>query len=215
MSKQSAWIRFGLTTLTLAVIPAAFAQKWEVGGGAGGSFYSSKSITGSAGTADASFKPGFAGTGYLGQNGDRIGGEIRYSYQQNKMELKSGGRSFSMSGRTQAIHYDVLIYGNRKGSKVRPYFLGGGGLKQYAGTGPDVAIQSVGDIAVLTRTSEWKPLITFGGGVKVAASEHVVFRAEFLAQMSQAPKEVIAPISGDFKGWYLNYLPVFTVAYSW
>ena len=215
MTRQSTRIWIGLTALAMLSTPVAFAQKWEVGGGGGASFYNSRPVNTSVASVDAGFKTGFAGTGYFGQNGDLIGGEVRYSYQKNDMQLKSGSTSYSMGGYTQAFHYDVLIYAAKKAARVRPYGLVGGGVKEYVGTGPDVAIQPLGDVVVLTRTTDWKPLLTFGGGVKFYASQHFVVRAEFLVQMTPVPQNVITPVTGKIDGWYMNYLPIFTVAYTW
>src|SRR4249919_3311114 len=92
-----------------SMAPAAFGQRFEFGGGGGVSFYNSRTATGPA-TVDAGFKTGYSFNGYLGQLGNKLGGELRYAYASNEMELSSGGKSFTMAGRTQAIHYDLAFY---------------------------------------------------------------------------------------------------------
>lgn len=196
--------------------PLAFAQKWEVGAGGGGSFYNAKTISSPQGSVDASFKPGFAASGWFGQIGDRTGGELRYTFFKNDMELKGPGGAFSMSGRAQAIHYDVLIYTNSRQAKTRGFFLVGGGMKQYSGTGEDLAFQPTGHIAVLTRTSQWKPLLTTGAGVRMALSKNTHLRAEVRGYFTQAPNEVITPVStGEFKGWFFDIVPMISLTYVW
>lgn len=199
----------------LLLSACALGQKWEVGAGGGGSFYNSKAIEGAGGSVDAKFKPGFAASGWFGQVGDRVGGEIRYTYFKNDMELSGAGRSFSMGGRAQAVHYDVLIYTNSRKSKTRGFFLVGGGMKQYSGTGDDVAFQPTGNIAVLTRTNEWKPLLTAGAGVRFELNKRTHLRAEVRGYFTQAPTEVITPVTGDLSGWYFNIVPMVSLTYVW
>ncbi|MBI4891605.1 MAG: outer membrane beta-barrel protein, partial [Acidobacteria bacterium] len=157
--------------LLLAGAPAALGQKWEVGAGGGASLYNSKTITAGSAAVDAKFKPGYGFSAYLGQIGDRLGGEVRYTWLSNDMELSGAGKNFTMGGHTQAIHYDVSFYFNPRKSKTRPYLFAGGGMKQYTGKGPAQAVQPLGSIVVLTDTSEWKPLISGGGGVRFAVGE--------------------------------------------
>ena len=195
--------------------PAAFGQRFEFGGGAGASFYNKRTVSGPAVNAEARFKPGYGFTGYVGQRGQRLGGELRYSYSANGMELASGGKSFSMSGRTQAIHYDLSFYFNRSKASVRPYLLAGGGMKQYSATGTTVAVQPFMATVVLTNTSEWKPLITAGAGVRFALSSKLHLRAEVLTFITQTPTKVITPVNGELKGWYFDTMPMLTLSYVW
>ncbi len=57
-----------LMFLAIAVAaPAAFAQKWEVGFAAGGSFLTSETITNPAGNANATRRPRFGAERLAGQ----------------------------------------------------------------------------------------------------------------------------------------------------
>jgi hypothetical protein len=215
MSIQTALRLLAAVTALALAAPLALAQRWEFGGGGGASFYTAQSISGSAGSADVKFKPGFGGTAYFGQIGDRVGGEVRYDWFSNEMELSGAGKSFTRSGYTQSIHYDALFYFSRKNAKVRPYVLGGGGMKQYVGTGQDVAVQPLMNIAVLTRTSEWKPLIVAGGGVRFAVGKKAQMRAEVLAFMTPTPNKVVTPVNGSLSGWTFNFAPLFSLSYVW
>lgn len=194
----------------------AYGQRWEVGAGGGASFYNSKTLTTPSGDISAKFKPGYNFSGFLGQIGGRLGGEIRYSYMSNQMELAGLGKSYTMGGRSQAIHYDVHIYTNKnKEAKVRPYFLVGGGMKQFTGTGTAVALQPLGNLAVLTNTSQWKPLVTAGGGVRVALSPHMQLRGEVRGYFNEMPTDVITPVSGSLGGWLFNIVPTVSLSYVW
>ena len=197
-----------------SVAPTALGQRFEVGAGGGVSFYNKLTVTGPA-TVDAGFKTGYSFNGYLGQLGNRLGGELRYAYASNEMELKSGGKSFAMTGRSQAIHYDLAFYFNDKKAKVRPYILAGGGMKQYTGSGTTTTVQPFMSTVVLTNTSEWKPLVTAGGGIRVVLSPKLHLRAEVLAYMTQAPTKVITPVTGQLSGWYFDIVPTVNLSYVW
>jgi hypothetical protein len=203
-----------LVALAAATATSAVAQRWEFGAGAGGSFYGKKTIAGSAGSVDAGFQSGFAATTFLGQSGRWVGGEIRYTYQQNGMKLTGGATTFTFGGRSQALHYDVLVYATKPEAKVRPFLAAGGGMKLYEGTGKDMAVQPLGRIAVLTRTSQWKPLVSVGGGVKFKVAEKVWMRAEVRTYLTEIPTEVITPINGKLSGWLLNFIPMFSLSWS-
>lgn len=204
-----------LLTLALVLALPAFAQQFEVGAGGGASIYNSQSITGGAVALDAKFKPGYSFSGYFGQVGARLGGEVRYAYASNQMELSGGGKNFTMGGRTQSVHYDVLVFFGNKEAKTRPYVLAGGGMRQYTGTGDSNALQPFLSTAVLTATSEWKPLITGGGGVRVALSPRTSLRAEVRAYVTQSPTKIVTPVTGSLSGWIFDIVPTVSFAYVW
>jgi hypothetical protein len=202
--------------LVSTMAPLAYGQKWEVGAGGGASIYSPSTATGTATSVDVKFKPGFGASAYVGQLGNRLGGEIRYDWFSNEMELSGSGKTFNMGGRSQAIHYDVLFYFNNRNAKARPYLLAGGGVKQYTGTGNAVPLQPFINTVVLTNTSEWKPLVTAGGGVRFAMGEHAHLRVELVSFMTQAPENVVTPVNGaNLSSWFFSFAPVFSVSYVW
>ncbi len=207
--------RMTLTVALALAAPAAWGQRWEVGAGGGASIYNTRTIASASGDVQAKFKPGYAFSGYLSQLGSRVGGEIRYTYEGNSMELNGRGKSVTMSGRSQSIHYDVSYYFGSPKSKTRFYVLGGGGIKQYTGTGSSDAAQSLMSTAVLTATSEWKPLVTGGAGVRHVINKNLSLRAEVLVYMSETPKNVITPTGGTLSGWYMNIVPMVSLAYMW
>jgi len=142
------------TTIAALSLAPAFAQKYEFGVGGGGSFYQSKTITNARGNADAGFDNGWAATAYIGNNMyNHIGGELRYSYLHNDLKLSSGSATATFGGEAHAIHYDFLIHATPVKSTVRPYVAAGGGIKYYRGTGTEVQVQPMGNIALLTKTN--------------------------------------------------------------
>ncbi len=204
-----------MTLAMVALAAPAVAQKWEVGAGGGAAFYNSKTVSGPDGDISAKFKPNAGVTAYLGQIGNRVGGEIRYTMMFNGMELSGGNASSSMGGRSQSIGYNVLIYTNRKEARTRGYILAGGGIKQYTGTGSDVVLPAFIRTAVLTETNQWKPMVTGGVGVRMKAGENSYFRAELLVHGTEAPTDVITPVLGSLGGWYFSFAPMFSLSYAW
>ena len=194
----------------------AYGEGGEVGFGGGGSFYSERTATSPAGDGKVGFDNGFAVSGWVGHNMYQyLGGEIRYMYQQNDLKLDAGSGSAKFSGRTQAVNYNFHIHTAPKDSKVRPFLAVGGGLKGYAGTGTEIPNQPGADIVLLTKTTEWKGVIVFGGGIKYAVSDHVALRVEVYDYFSQVPTKVITPApGGDLGGWFHNLVPSFGVSFT-
>jgi len=186
------------------------AQKWEFGAGGGGSFYKSQTVTNGPVNGSAGFSKGFVATAILGQNLYRhLSGEIRYTYGRNDLALASGGAKVGFAGHSHAICYEFLIHSAPAGAKVRPYVAAGGGFKMYQGTGKEEKYQKLSNLAILTKTQEWKPLLTFGGGVKYRVSKRALLRVEFRDYFTQFPKQVIAPNRGSkVGGWIHNFVPM-------
>jgi hypothetical protein len=204
----------GLATALMLLSAAAWAQQWEFGASGGGSIYGKKTVTGATAAAEASFRSGVTAGFYLGQAGGRVGGDISYEYAKNDMQLSSAAGASVRGGYSQAIHYDLLLFTAAPRIKVRPYLLLGGGMKQYTGTGADVAFPPGYNIAVLTRTSQWQPLLVTGAGIRVALSRHAVLRVEMRGNFTPVPKDVITPAAGaKLDGWLFQYAPRFSLGY--
>jgi opacity protein-like surface antigen len=210
---------FGLGVALLAAFsPNAIAQeggwrsdaRYEFGGAIGGSFYDSKTLSGPGGSADAGFENGVAGSIWLGhQMYPKISGEIRYDIAANDLKLNGGNTNVNFSGRTHAIHYDLHFHLNKASAKLRPYIIAGGGIKIYEGTGTETIYQPLSTIALLTKTSELKGMLTFGVGVKVAVTHRVSVRLEFRDNLSPFPSKVIMPNqSKGADGWLNDFMPM-------
>ena len=204
-----------LPILILTSISQIWAQapspepRYELGGGVVGSFYDKKTLTSTAGNADAGFDMGLGASAWIGHNMyPKISGEIRYDYLRNDMTLESGSTKASFGGESHAIHYDVHFHFAEVGAKFRPYIITGAGVKIYRGTGQERAFQPLSQIAVLTHTQELTGLLSVGAGIKFQVGEKVQLRFEFRDNISRFPKKVIAPnraSGGD--GWINNFAP--------
>ncbi|MDP8980006.1 MAG: outer membrane beta-barrel protein [Acidobacteriota bacterium] len=189
----------------LALAPAALAQKWEIGVGAGGSFYTSQTVKSAIANADASLASGLAVSAWLGNNSGRLlGGEFRYDYESADLKLSSGGNTIKFGAQTHAVHYDFLLHFTPRESKVRPFVAAGAGIKAFRGTGTEAAFQPLSNIAILTKTNQTKPLVSLGGGVKVALGPAIQIRLEAHDYLTPFPKNLIAPASGAKVGGWLQ-----------
>lgn len=200
----------------LAAVPACLAQKWEIGGVAGGGFSNNLTVSNAIGSALTGFKTGPAFGGVLGHNLYRyVSGELRYTYLQSDLKLSGSGTETSFSGIAHAIHYDLLIHTKPLRSHVRPFAAAGGGVKVFRGTGRESAFQPLSTFALLTKTREWKPLISVGGGTKFAIAPRVTLRVEVRDYITPFPKQVITPAPGaKLSGWLHDFVPMFGFVYT-
>ena len=200
----------------LALTPVAFGQKWEVGGGAGGGFYTSQSITNpTAGNADAKIASGPAAAVWLGyNNAGRWGGEVRYNLQTGDFMLNSGASQATFGAATHTMNYDFHYYFRTSEDTVRPYVAFGAGVKLYQGTGTEVAAQPLSKIALLTKTSDMRPVASFGFGVKARLGANWLLRAEVHDYFSPFPTKVFTPNTGSKAGgWFNDIVPMIGLSY--
>jgi hypothetical protein len=189
---------------------AGWTQTVEFGFSGGGSLAAANTVQAPFGQASAGFEHGFSAGVWGGHNHRYLGGEIRYVYEQDRLRVASGGTLAAFSGRSHAIHYSLLVHTRPAGSKTRPFLAAGGGVKGYQGTGTEVLYQPLQEYALLTRTSEWKGLLVFGGGVKFALSPRLQLRAEVYDYLTPFPDKVIAPAPGAaIGGWVHSLVPAF------
>ena len=107
--------------LAFSAVPAAWAQKWELGGSAGGGFGPSTDLTRPTETAKANVKPGVAASAWLGSNtNSRWGGEIRYTFQMGDLQLKQNSTTAAFTGETHTLNYDLQWHATDVDSASRP-----------------------------------------------------------------------------------------------
>jgi hypothetical protein len=208
-------MRFGFAFVALFALPGCFAGEFELGVAGGGHFVRGATVTAPAGTAKAGFKPGVAVGAVAGQRLYRtVTGEMRYSYLQGGMKLSSGGGSTDFKGDTHAIHYDFLIHPYRGEMKVQPFAAAGAGVKVFRGSGKETAFQPLSQFAYLTKTTEWKPLVSVGGGIRATLTPKTSLRVEFRDYITPFPKNVIAPGRGAaINGWLHDFVPMVGISF--
>jgi opacity protein-like surface antigen len=194
---------------TAVAAPAAFAQKWEVGFGAGGSFLTSATISNPAGNADATRDPGLAVSAWLDNTlgGGLFGGELRYDYERGDLKLSSGGTTVKFGSQSNAVHYDFLYNFTSSESAVRPYVLAGGGVKWYSGTGTEQVYQPLSNIAVFSDVRDMRALVSVGAGVKFNIAKSTLLRLEVHDYLTPFPNTLIAPMQGSsVGGWFQDFV---------
>jgi hypothetical protein len=193
-----------------AAAPAAFAQQWEVGVGAGGSFLTSETITNPAGNASAGRDPGLAVSAWLDNNiGSGVfGGEFRYDHEAGDLKLASNGTTVKFASQSNDVHYDVVVNFAPSESAVRPFIEGGAGVKWYSGTGTEQVYQPLSNIAVFSDVRDLRPLVSFGAGLKFNIAKSVLLRLEIHDYLTPFPNQLIAPMPGSSVGGWLNDIVV-------
>jgi hypothetical protein len=196
-----------LMFLAIAVsTPVAFAQKWEVGFAAGGSFLTSETISNPAGNADATRDPGLALSAFLDNTigSGLFGGELRYDHENGDLKLSSGGTSVKFGSRSNAIHYDFLYNFTSSEAAVRPFLAAGGGVKWYSGTGSEQVYQPLSNIAVFGDVRDMRPMVSVGAGVKFNIAKAALLRLEVHDYLTPFPSSLVAPVTGSSVGGWLQ-----------
>jgi hypothetical protein len=195
---------------------ACFAQQYEIGGAVGGAFAKNGTVSSPAGSAAAGFNTGAGFSVLLGNSMyPSLGGEVRMTMLRQDLKLSAGGVEPTFGAQSYALHYDLLFQLPKGRSKVRPFAAAGGGFKLYRGTGKEAAYQPLGSsFAYLTKTQQWEPMASVGGGVKVEIAPRMLLRAEFRDYITPFPKKVIAPAPGaKASGWVNNIVPLIGISF--
>jgi hypothetical protein len=205
-----------LLVCSAVVAPRVMAQSWEVGGGVGGGFYTSETVSSSAGSASAKIQTGVSGSVWLGNTWQgHWSGELRYDYGMGDLALSSGGTSVSFGAHTQQFHYDIMWHATSSESRIRPYVAAGAGVKLYQGTGAQSAYQPLSNYALLTQQQDLTPLVSAGAGVKFQLSPHVQIRLDVHDYLTPFPKNVITPnVGSKVGGWLQDFVPMIGISYT-
>lgn len=202
-----------LSGLTLA----ASAQQWEVGGLGGFAYTPKWSVkSSSGGQADAGFKSGGAIGAWGANNGQRIGGELRYLYRYGSGELTGGNATQTFSAHQQTVTYTVLWHFADRGERVRPYIAFGGGARWVQGTGRQVAVPPLYNYGAFVQGTEVLPVVDVGAGVKFRAGNNAIIRVEIRDYMCPIPTKVLsAAPSATMSGWFHDLMPTLGIGFTW
>jgi opacity protein-like surface antigen len=208
-------IRVLAAVSALALAPAAMAQKWEFGGGVGGSIYPSNSVTNGSASADVKTQTNIAGGLWLANDiNDHWGGEVRIDYTRGDLQLSSGGTQATFNSEAYALHYDFQYHFANREARLRPYVAAGGGIKYYRGIGSEVLFQPLSQFALLTKTTQLEPLISVGAGLKLKVTDHIGLRLEVHDYLTPFPKEIVTPNTGSkISGWMQDLVPMVGLSY--
>jgi len=189
--------------------------EWELGAAGGYGFYRNASVYAAAGKATAGVRSRFVLSAVLSEESfERIGGELRYTYQDGDPFLESGGARADLQGQSHALHYDVLVHFRRREARLRPYFAAGMGAKLFVVTGPPNPGAPLGGIATLSTRDDLRWLATAGFGVKWYARRGLCVRVDFRDYVTPFPKKLIAPAAlATPRGYLQQFTPMVGVSY--
>jgi hypothetical protein len=209
-------VRLFAACFAAAVLPAAMAQTWEFGVGAGAGFYPPQQVSLGSNSVDAKLKTNVAVSTWVGQNmGNRWGGELRYSYQLGDAQLKQNSTEAVFGAETHTIDYSFLMYAKPSESTVRPFVSAGAGIKFYRGTGTETVVQPLSQYALLTQASDLTGVFSVGGGVKMKLGSHAWLRLDVHDYMSPFPKQLITPNAGaNVEGWLHDIVPMVAISFG-
>jgi hypothetical protein len=205
---------FRVSLLILPLPCLVSAQSWEVGADAGYGFFRQATVTNGSVTGTTGFAPGVAFGGVLGnQIHSFVGGELRYTFRSDDLQVESGSTKATARGQSHALHYDILLHAAPQKSPIRPFFAIGAGVKFYRGTGNEPPFQPLSNLVVLSHTHEAQPMISAGGGLKIAAGKRAMVRLDFRDYATPTPTSLLAtPGSSRIGSWMHDF--VFLVGVS-
>ena len=209
---------FATVLLAGLLVQPLWVQRAYVGGLGGGTVYNKTNITSGSGDGQVGGAFGPAGGFVLGQtmkNG-RWGGEFRYIFFQNDIQLDGGAQSVDFGARSHSAAYDVLYYFNDDvDAKVRGYAAFGFGIKVFQGTGTEDPFQPGSHLALLTKTSQTVPAGDVGLGVRIQMGGNWFIRLEFRDYISAVPKNVIAEsLNSEIGDIFHHWAPLFGIAWT-
>jgi hypothetical protein len=196
--------------LMFATVCPGQEREWEVGGAAGFGYMRNPTVNRPAGSATIGFDNRLAAGAVIGQDlYQHFSGELRYTFRDGDLLLKSGGQKVNMDGDSHLVHYDVLFHALRRGSRFRPYAAAGAGIRLFRATGREYESQPFSDFAFLTKTQEVKPLISVGAGVKFTFADHAAVRFDFREYISPFPEKLFVTAPGvKIRSWLYDSAPL-------
>jgi hypothetical protein len=199
------------------VAAAAFGQQpqWELGASVGYGWYRGVRVNGPGAEAKAGIHSRFAAGAVATEDlYERISGEIRYTYHDGDPFLSLNGRSANIQGQSHAFTYETLFHLRDRDSRLRPNFAAGAGGKYFRATGPEPNPQPGPGAAVLVNTSEWRFVVSVGGGVTWRMPNHLLLRADFRDYISPFARKLIVPAAGaTARGLLHQFTPMVGVGF--
>ena len=210
------WTRALAIAAALGMAPAAaVAQNWEFGGGVGANFGPSNSITNGGESASVKTQTSVAGALWLANSISRHwGGEVRLDYSRGDLELSNSTAQATFASEAYAMHYDFQWHVTPSSSKIRPFVAAGAGVRYYRGIGNEVEFQPLSQFALLSKTTQLKPMLSVGGGVKFSATPKIGLRVEVHDYITPFPKDLVAPNTGSsISGWMQGIVAMGGISY--
>lgn len=205
------------TALFVALATPASAQsEVEIGVLAMISDYKSLTASNPSNSGEVGPGLGYGGGFVLGQTiNNRWGGEFRYIYSRNDLELAAGSAKAELNHQSHTVHYDLLYYFAGSDARVRPYVAGGIGVKHYQGIGTEDPFQPGMDLALLTKSTQTMLVGDVGLGVKFRVGSNGLLRIEIRDYITGVPENVITASPGASIEEDLLHQFAPMIGYSW
>jgi hypothetical protein len=212
---KQALIRTLAAAAFVSAMQTATAQEWSAGAVIGYGAYKNGSVSAASGSATVGVDNAVAFGARLTQDMyEHFSGEVGYLYQGGNPFLSSGSTTASIQGQSHSLDYTVLFHAMPRTSAFRPYFLAGGGGKDYRVTGAPPNPQPFPKIVALTNQSQWELLAVVGVGVKYRIGSNVVIRGEFRDYITPLPGTLFRVTSGaSSSGLFHQLTPTVGLSY--
>ncbi len=199
----------------LALAAGCAAQEWQLGASGGFGVYRNVTVSGNGQDAKAGFKPGPLVGAFATQDlYEHLTGAIRYELQFNDLKVSAGGTETTFSGRSHAIHYDLMYMAGKREAPLRPFVAGGAGVKIYEGTGTEHASQPLMQFAALIHARQVKPLIAVGAGVRAKLGARAFLYLQAYDYLTPFPTHVVVPVPpSKLSGWLHDFVPMVSFGY--
>ena len=194
----------------------AIAQQYEIGANVGYGWYRNGSIYSPGGTGTAGIRNRFGAGLTIGDEFSKyVSAEFRYLYHDGHPFLEAPGVNTDIQGQSHAVTSELLFHFKTREHRLRPFFSGGVGAKDYVIAGPEPFPQPIPQIANLTANDVWKVVFTVGGGIKLRLRPHLLLRAEFLDYLTTFPRQQIVPAPHNTaRGIFEQFTPLLGLSYT-
>jgi hypothetical protein len=211
----------GTIALTIGISSQGVAQQWEIGAVGGYGWYRNSSLSNSTiFSPPASAEIGLPSRATIGvvvgeTPFHHLGGEIRWLYQWGGPQIAANGVKTSMSGYSNLVTYDFMIYPTSSEAEFRPYLAGGAGVKAYTGTGFEFVGQlPTAGLGLLRPVTQAEGAISAGGGLKYRFAKHAQLRIDIRAYFTPTPDALIHPTHFSvIRGWLSEIVPTAGLSY--
>lgn len=200
MGRRTNWLR--LILLLVATACGAPCADWQATATAGFGRYDYLSFRSPAGTAEAGIGARYILEASIGRLlTEHLAIEGAWTFQDGDFELKSGGQKTAFDANAHSVHGDLYYYFRGRETRLRPFAVGGAGVKFYRGI-EAVRPRPLAAYGMFADGTDARSLLIIGGGITYGLSAHWAVRAAIRDLATPFPSSVIVPAPGsNLSGW--------------
>ncbi len=204
-----------LLAVALLIVPGRLAaQNLQVFGGVGFGSYHPVSFTSPAGSAFAAPGQRFVLNALVErQLSDHFAIEAGWTYQDGDYQLVSGATKTAFDAGAQVLRADVIGYLRPRSKRLRPYVVGGTGIKLYQGS-ETPSPRPLAQFGSFRDGTDPRALLSFGGGLEYSLNRHWGLRVDLRDDLTPFPTAAIVPAAGVTAGaWLHDFVPTVGVTF--